>query len=199
MRSCRITASIFYVVSHSKTCTKSLLQRILTPKALHTRAVVHGKIHEPIAISQYEVKYELTVRRCGLFISYEFPFLAASPDGLLGEDTVIEVKCPYVSRNCIINEMTVPYLEKRNGEFYLKKMHPYYAQIQGQLYCSRKHFCNFVIYTFKDMKVIFIERDDAYFNEMLTHLINFYVHHLEPEILNKYMYKDYLKIIKSQN
>lgn len=49
------------------------------------------------------------------------------------------------------------------------------------------------------MKVIFIERDDAYFNEMLTHLINFYVHHLEPEILNKYMYKDYLKIIKSQN
>ncbi|XP_045449980.1 uncharacterized protein LOC123658665 [Melitaea cinxia] len=136
MRSCRITASMFYVVCHSKTCTKSLLQKIFAPKTVHTRAMVHGKIHETIAIAKYEATYGLSVQACGLFISSEYPFLAASPDGLLGEDTIIEVKCPYTARNCKITNVSVPYLERCNGQFLLKKKHPYYAQIQGQLYCS---------------------------------------------------------------
>lgn len=72
--------------------------------------------------------------KCGFFISAEYPFLGASPDGLLGEDTIIEIKCPYSSRKSLINEITVPYLYYNNGELALKKNHPYYAQVQGQLY-----------------------------------------------------------------
>lgn len=196
IRSCRITASMFYVVSHSKAYTKSLIEKIMEPKTVHTRALAYGKIHEPIAITQYEDKYSLNVQKCGLFISSEYPFLAASPDGLLGDDTVVEVKCPYSARNYEISDVTVPYLEKRNGVFTLKKQHPYYAQIQGQLYCTCRQYCNLIIYTCEDMRVVFVDRDDSYINEMLTHLINFYVHCLEPALLNKYMYKDYLQLIK---
>lgn len=188
---------MFYVVCHSKSFN-SLLERILAPKAVHTRAVVHGIINEPTAIAKYEEEFGLNIEKCGLFISCEYPFLAASPDGLLGADTVIEVKCPYAARNCLVSDISVPYLEKHNGQFLLKKTHPYYAQVQGQLFCTGRQFCNFIVYTFEDMKVIFISRDESYINEMLTNLINFYVHYLEPAILNKYIYKDYLQAIKKQ-
>lgn len=197
-RSCRITASMFYTVCHSKTYSDSLIKRILAPKAVHTRAVVHGKVHEPIAISQYEESLGIMVEKCGLFISNKYPFLAASPDGLIGQETLVEVKCPYASRNSLINEVTVPYLEKCNGQLFLRKTHPYYAQVQGQLLCTGRKYCNFIIYTFKDMKVIFINKDDVYINEMLINLINFNLHHLEPAILTKYVYKNYLELIKKQ-
>jgi hypothetical protein len=39
------------------------------------------------------------VKQCGLFVSIDFPYLASSPDGLLSQDDIIEVKCPYVSRD----------------------------------------------------------------------------------------------------
>ena len=36
------------------------------------------------------------VEPCGLFVDVEKSFLAASPDGLVGEEAVVEVKCPLV-------------------------------------------------------------------------------------------------------
>ncbi|KAL0895959.1 hypothetical protein ABMA27_011961 [Loxostege sticticalis] len=197
-RSCRITASMFYSVCHSKSYSTALLQRIFAPKTVHTRAIIHGVTNEVVALSQYELYLGVLVEKCGLFISAEYPFLGASPDGFLGEDTIIEIKCPYSSRKSLINEITVPYLYNNNGELALKKKHPYYAQVQGQLYCTGRQYCNFIVYTFVDMKVIFINKDDSYINEMLNNLINFYIHHLEPAILNKYMYKDYLKVKKNR-
>ena len=35
-----------------------------------------------------------TVEPCGLFVDTSKPFLAASPDGVVGLDAVVEVKCP---------------------------------------------------------------------------------------------------------
>ena len=34
------------------------------------------------------------VEPCGLFVDTRKPFLAASPDGLVGRQAVVEVKCP---------------------------------------------------------------------------------------------------------
>jgi len=46
----------------------------------------------------------LNIQECGLFISKERPYLGASPDRLLAETSVIEVKCPYSSRNMEVSE-----------------------------------------------------------------------------------------------
>ncbi|GBO44251.1 hypothetical protein AVEN_72998-1, partial [Araneus ventricosus] len=35
----------------------------------------------------------LKVRRCGLFVNPNIGYLAASPDGLIGDDGIVEVKC----------------------------------------------------------------------------------------------------------
>jgi hypothetical protein len=39
------------------------------------------------------------IKDCGLFISEHHPFLAASPDGVIGDDGLIEIKCPYTARD----------------------------------------------------------------------------------------------------
>lgn len=132
----------------------------------------------------------------GLFICLQYPFLAASPDGLIGEETVVEVKCPYTARSKQINTITVPYLENSNGQLSLKRNHPYYAQIQGQLLCTGRKFCNLIIYTFKEIQVCFINRDDEFIDEMVRGLVSFYECDLKPEIINKYFYKNYASLIK---
>ena len=49
-----------------------------------------------------EVSRKMDVDVCGIFLITEFPFLDASPDGLMyvgvGESALVEVKCPYNSR-----------------------------------------------------------------------------------------------------
>ena len=37
--------------------------------------------------------------------------------------------------------------------FFLSKSHPYFYQVQGQLYCSDKQACHFVMCTISDIKV----------------------------------------------
>ena len=38
----------------------------------------------------------LCVEDCGLFVDMHTGFLAASPDGTVGKDGLVEVKCPHV-------------------------------------------------------------------------------------------------------
>lgn len=197
IRSVRITASNFHAVCHSRGNTRqALANNILFPRKFSTRATTHGKVHEPVALQKYETFLSAKIDRCGLCISFTHPFLAASPDGILQNETVVEVKCPFVSRHCAITPNTVPYLYECDGDLKLKKKHNYYTQIQGQLFCTNRKYCNLVIYTFVDMKVIFIERDEDFINEMVLNLTSFYEEYLQPAIYNKYLYKYYDSVIK---
>lgn len=87
----------------------------------------------------------------GLFVDPELPFLAASPDGLIEKDSIIEIKCPFSIRestpeNAFI-ENKIKYLEKKDEKLVLKKSHDYYFQVQGQLHITQKNYCYFVIWT----------------------------------------------------
>lgn len=68
-----------------------------------------------MAIKKYEEITDLVVEKCGLYISIERPYLGASPDGLLGPETIIEVKCPYTVRYREVTPESVPYLSYING------------------------------------------------------------------------------------
>lgn len=196
-RCVRITASIFHAVCHSKDSTKQVLaNNILFPKKFNTRATTHGKVHEAAALQKYEAFLSTNIEKCGLCISLTHPFLAASPDGLLGNETVVEVKCPFVSRYCAITPTSVPYLYECNSTLHLKNKHQYYTQIQGQLFCTNRKYCNLVVYTFIDMKIIYIERDEEFIQDMVLKLSSFYNRNLQPAIYNKYLYKYYDTILK---
>lgn len=92
----RLTASNFGAVCKRRPTTKytPLIKKILYSEEIHSYAIQHGKINESEAIRTYEKK-GIEVRSCGLFVDMQYGFLAASPDGLIDADGIIEVKCPY--------------------------------------------------------------------------------------------------------
>ncbi|GFW05964.1 yqaJ domain-containing protein [Trichonephila clavipes] len=72
--------------------------RIVYGHCLCNAAMKYGLANEEIARKQYEREYSTEVKICGLFVDKDKPFLCASPDGLVGDDGLIEIKCPYSAR-----------------------------------------------------------------------------------------------------
>lgn len=108
-------------------------------------------------------KFRIKTQKCGLFVPFDRPYLGASPDAIVGDDGVVEVKCPYAGRNMPIlpgPKFRHLQLDSKN-QICFKKSSLYYDQIQGQLFLSNRKFCFFVVYTFQDLFVqkIYIDRE----------------------------------------
>ena len=114
-----------------------------------------------------------------MVVCYDYPFLAAPPDGLVKSDSVVEVKCPYKGRyDKIAAGDNFPFLTD-DGQ--LKKTHNYYDQVQGQMYCTGRRNCYFVVYTFVDFRVTTVKLDKEYCAESLVPKLSlFYTKHYLP-------------------
>ena len=119
------------------------------------------------------------VEKCGLFIHPDHPYLAATPDGLVGQDAVLEVKCPYTGREKKIKPGKMfPFLEKKNRRLTLKRSHKHYDQVQGELWISKRSTCYFFVYTKVDSKIIDVPFDETYcMFSLLPKLKSFYDNH----------------------
>ena len=71
---------------------------------------------------------------CGTFVSLSMPYISSTPDRLVDDNIILEVKCPYVCHDKVISEVTAPYLRNVNGEFYLDQNHDYYYHVQGKCF-----------------------------------------------------------------
>ncbi|ODM91484.1 Exonuclease [Orchesella cincta] len=72
----------------------AILRQLLAQSEFSTPATLYGHAHETDAIAEYENLTGNKVRRCGLVVSLEDGRLAVSPDGTVGDEGLIEVKCP---------------------------------------------------------------------------------------------------------
>ena len=94
-------------------------------------AMQHGTDNEPIAINAYEMHRDVIVSPIGFVDHPTIAMSGASPDGLVGEDGLIEVKCP----NSATHLATL-----KGGSIdgrYLKQM-------QWQMACTGRKWCDFV-------------------------------------------------------
>jgi len=149
-----------------------------------------GIMNEENAIKAMENEIEQKIDRCGLFIDSDRPYLGASPDGLIGDDGLVEVKCPWTAREMTISQG----IEKKeisfwkvnkDGKIEINKIHKFYYQIQGQLNISKRDYCMFGMWTTKDFKAVRIDRDENFWtNEMIPKLEIFYLRCLLPEIID---------------
>jgi len=114
VRRYRITSSLFGSVYTRRptTAPDNLVLRIIKPRNFSSRATQYGIDNEQNAIREY-IAYQklhghphLTVSPSGFLISYEHPFLGASPDGAVYDPAntqypfgFLEIKCPYTARN----------------------------------------------------------------------------------------------------
>jgi len=179
--------------STNNSCT---LKSILYPKDLSGNAnIIRGINLEPKAKEKYSLLYGKDVVNCGLFVSLENGILAASPDGLLGDDGILEVKCTKVEPQALpFRKSTfLEFTEDPKPQMRLKRRHMYYYQIIQQLYVTGRSYCDFFVYfesedaaeshVFRET----ITRDadsDTLWDLMKEKLIKFYKEDMAGEIVD---------------
>lgn len=98
-----------------------------------TVAMQWGIDHEDEARNRYEIETGEIVDLVGFIPHPDIPWFGASPDGLVGEDGLIEIKCPATTTHLRrIKEGVVP--------------EEYKAQMQVQLLCTGRKWVDFVSY-----------------------------------------------------
>ncbi|AQX22677.1 MULTISPECIES: lambda exonuclease family protein [unclassified Bartonella] len=98
-----------------------------------TSAMQRGIEHEGDALKEYSFVYDREVTPCGFIPHPTIEMAGASPDGLIGENGLIEIKCPQS-----VNHLRFWMTEKIKPE--------YLAQMQFQMACTERQWCDFVSY-----------------------------------------------------
>jgi hypothetical protein len=112
-------------------------------------AMQHGNAMEPYAIQAYKMHTGFEVIDNLQPIQHpSILYIAGTPDGLVGDDGILEVKCPYNPVNHLMN--------LKSGE----QITQYKWQIQGYLWITDRQWCDFVSYDdrFPDELQLYIQR-----------------------------------------
>ena len=135
-----------------------------------TEAMRWGTETEPLALAEYSQRFKVQVESCGFIVHPSESMLGASPDGLVGDDGLIEIKCP----------TTTTFLKWLADGVVPDKHKP---QMMAQLACTGRKWCDFVAYdprvnTFgvTDMMVVRFEPTDdemAKFQIEVSKFLNF--------------------------
>lgn len=128
-------------------------------------ATAHGNLHEPLAVMDYTAKTGNIVDECGFFVHPEYDWLGASPDGLIEDDGLIEVKCPFGLRN------------KKGDDLVFKSLaeQPHYkSQVMVELACTGRSFCHFYQWSPFGDSLERVDYDPLWFTDNLPILLAFY-------------------------
>ena len=126
---------------------------MLYGKPIFSRAISYGIDNERVAIEKYEEMSGVTVQECGIFVEPRWPYLGASPDGLIGTEGLVEVKCLYSIGDQSPRDAASTKNGKNmcvqivNNELTIKMRHNYHYQIQGQLNIADRQYCDLVLYS----------------------------------------------------
>ena len=123
-------------------------------------AMQRGIDLEPIARSAYEVETGLIVEEVGFITHPTDERMGASPDGLVGEDGLVEIKCPNTAQHIATLQSEKP--DPR-----------YIKQMQFQMSCTDRAWCDFVSFDDRlpeplQLFVFRVERDSNLIGEILT-------------------------------
>ena len=131
-----------------------------------------------------------TITKTVLHINADYPHLDASPDGIIDCDCcgkeLVEIKCPRKYSAGLQgweNDKNVTIGSSKN----VKKDHPYFAQMQGQMFLLGVKFCDFFVWTpvKNDYLLVRIERDEHLISEILPQLDKYFFAVLLPEVVSR--------------
>ena len=134
----------------------------------------------------------MDVCEAGLHVDLQYPYMGASPDGIINCECcgkgVLEIKCPFCVKNETIDDATnnKTFCLIKGNTTHLDRKHQYYFQVQAQIILTKSSYCDFVVWTEKE---IFIERilpDMHFFEIQVKKVDNFYLKCILPELLAKY-------------
>lgn len=156
-----------YAASRQNYMMELLCQRLTgrQQESFCSAAMQRGTELEPVARSAYEVATGNMVEECGLVVHPCISMFGASPDGLVGDDGLLEIKCPNTAQH-------VEFL--RTGKPDTK----YQWQMLAQMACTDRQWCDFVSYDDRlpeplAYRCVRFERDEARIAEMLDEIRQF--------------------------
>jgi len=124
-----------YSTSRANYAAQLIAERLTgTPAESYTNAAMqHGTETEPEARDAYCFYQSVTVDEVAFVPHPKIGQAGCSPDGLVGDDGLVEIKCP----------QTATHLETLLGQAVPAK---YETQIQFQMACTGREWCDFVSY-----------------------------------------------------
>ena len=181
----KVTASkISDVIAKTKTgvsasrenySTQLTLERLTNQKAefYSNAAMEWGTATEPQARQAYEVYREVFVDEVGFIDHPIISMSGASPDGLVGDDGLVEIKCPE---------------SKTQMETLLNQKVPnkYQPQMQWQMACTGRKWCDFVSYDPRmpeNLRIFVqrVERNDVYI-KMLEEEVRVFLEEIDQKV-----------------
>jgi len=158
-----------YSTSRDNYMAQLVVERLtFTKQESYTNAAMQwGTDQEPFARAAYEAAQGVMVEEVGFVRHPTIEWAGASPDGLVGGDGegLVEIKCP--------NTLTMI-------ETLLSQKVPgkYITQMQFQLACTRRKWCDFVMFDPRmpekaQLFVKRVDRDDEYIAEIETEIVKF--------------------------
>ena len=167
-----------------------LAERItgLPAPEIYAPALSWGKENEDTARTAYEMYKAqegdpVFVERVGFVQHKTLDWVGTSPDGLVGEKGMIEIKCPWNSANHLL---TIIYASKKLAAALLGEKdaqlvpvpEEHLPQIQGNLWVLEREWCDFISFDPRvpehlQLYVARVHRDDAYIKNLETEVKKF--------------------------
>ena len=138
---------------HPNTAPQEAYERLMGKRFAGNRATEWGRMNEEHGFTFYQrlAASHRTLHRLGriettgLHTHRNYDWLAGSPDGLIDDDGLLEIKCPYSGRV----PKTLP-------------IH-HYIQVQMLLECTDRKWCDLLVYTLHKYAIFHIVRDKSLF------------------------------------
>ena len=156
-----------YSTSRKNYAVELALERITGQRneGFSNAAIQRGNDLEPLARAAYEAMTGELVEECGLILHPSIEMTGASPDGLIGTDGLIEIKCP--------NSAT--HLEVMASG---KADPQYLPQMAWQMACTGRQWCDFASYDDRfpadlQLFVVRVPRNEKYIGEIEAEVKSF--------------------------
>ena len=156
-----------YSTSRDNYMAQLVCERLTNQKAdgFTNSAMQWGTETEPLARLSYEVAHNVLVDEVGFVPHPSIIMAGASPDGLVGDDGLLEIKCPNTATHIeTLLSQTVP------GK--------YNTQMQFQMACTGREWCDFVSFDNRlpeelQLFVKRVPRDNMYIRLMEDEIVKF--------------------------
>ena len=135
------------------------------PESYSNAAMEWGIEQEQFAVMAYEAKADVLTDRTGFWLHPEIKWLGVSPDRLVGDNGLVEVKCPNTTTH-------LDYI------FAGKIPAEYMKQIQCQLWVTGREWCDFLSFDPRlpqrnQLFIIRADRDEELIKEMEAETLKF--------------------------
>ena len=156
-----------YSASRENYMAQLVVERLTQTKAesFTNAAMQWGTDQEPFARAAYEAAQGVMVEEVGFMSHPDIEMAGASPDGLVGDDGMVEIKCPNTAG--MIEALLTQKVPAK-----------YFAQMQMQMACAGRQWCDYVVFDPRmpakaQLFVKRVPRDNDFIKEMETEIVKF--------------------------